>query len=356
MSVPDLDRRIGILVYATGAHSIGEGIGRDPGDFIVAEVLEARPDFSDLGYPLYSITKVNANTMDVAGELRSKLRCRVKYWGLKDKRAMTTQFMQCLKRTPNAPPKLSGRRWRAVLVGSTREPLTQHAIAGNAFKIRVRGSTSFVDVMDDVSRALRAKEVPNFFGYQRFGERNPNHMFGRCIVKGECEGISSLELRGLPAKLRRLFVNAYQSYLFNLALSHVVLEHGGLPVNGVRIFFDVKAKPFPHAAGDPTLTFREGAVVPAAQLPGYSYRSRGDPYSRAMDRVLEEEGVRPREFFVDHMPGVSAEGGWRPVAILGDMAFRSDGGDPLVYLRLQRGSYATVVLREIVKPGERGLI
>ena len=53
--------------------------------------------------------------------------------------------------------------------------------------------------------------MPNFFGYQRFGNDGDNHIQGELIAKGQ--------KRERNPKIKRLLINAYQSHLFNLWLS-----------------------------------------------------------------------------------------------------------------------------------------
>ncbi len=53
--------------------------------------------------------------------------------------------------------------------------------------------------------------MPNYFGFQRFGIEGDNYKKGEAIVKGE--------LKEKNRKLKQMFINSYQSYLFNSWLS-----------------------------------------------------------------------------------------------------------------------------------------
>ncbi len=352
---PALDAQLGMLVYSTPARGTGGRVRERYEDFAVAEVLAAGPPPGEL--PTFAVTKVGRNTIEVAEELGAAVGCRIKFWGLKDRRSLSTQFMQCA--APSAARvrrEVRGNGWVARYVGLWDELEPQH-FAGNAFSIRVAGlEGTRQDSMDAVAEALRSGRIANFFGYQRFGATNQNHLVGRCIVKRAlgspgCPGRE--ELKSMPRRLRRLMVNAYQSYLFNLSLSRLIAEEGGLPPHSA-VVHRVATRPFPRALEEPIPGAAcPGRAVPSAPVPGYAYRSRGDPYSRALDEVMREEGVRPRDFYVDDMPEVSEEGSWRPAVVLGSARFREAGrGEVVVKLLLQRGSYATVVLRELMKPGD----
>ena len=66
-----------------------------------------------------------------------------------------------------------------------------------------------------------------------------------------------------------------------------------------------------------------------------------------MQQILEQEEVSAKDFFVPHMQEAGIEGGFRS-AILG--CSECTAKDGLVEFTLSRGSYATIVLREIIKP------
>lgn len=50
--------------------------------------------------------------------------------------------------------------------------------------------------------------MPNFFGYQRFGNDGDNHILGEKLAKGEAKERNP--------RVKKLLINAYQSHLFNL--------------------------------------------------------------------------------------------------------------------------------------------
>ena len=358
-ALPGLDAQLGMLVYSTAVEGLGGRVKDSCEDFIVSEILAARPSAGRL--PTFVVYKVNRNTIDVAGELSAAVGCRIRFWGLKDKRSISAQFMQCAGVSGGrSRADIHGDGWIARYVGLWEELEPRH-FAGNAFSIRIIGIErgSYGDSLHQMVSALQSGGIANFFGYQRFGAVNQNHVAGRCIVKKGLEGLESDrcprrdELRSIPRRIRRLMVNAYQSYLFNASLSRVISEEGGLPRRSA-IVHRVTMHPFPRALDEPIAgnASIEG-TVPSAPVPGYAYRSRGDSYSRALDEIMREEGVTPRDFYVDDMPEVSEEGYWRPAVVLGRISVRSRGRDDIVLtLLLQRGSYATVVLRELMKPSD----
>ena len=63
--------------------------------------------------------------------------------------------------------------------------------------------------------------------------------------------------------------------------------------------------------------------------------------------MLDSEGVEPRDFFIKEMQEVSDQGGFRQAAVQCS-DYRADAS--AVEFSLSRGSFATMVLREIMKP------
>jgi tRNA pseudouridine13 synthase len=81
-------------------------------------------------------------------------------------------------------------------------------------------------------------------------------------------------------------------------------------------------------------------------LVGHSYfnKTRFDYY---IQKILEEEEVSPSEFLIKNFQETSIEGGFRNTSIQCDDFQASNN---IVEFQLSRGSYATIVIREILKP------
>ncbi|MDG6928542.1 MAG: tRNA pseudouridine(13) synthase TruD [Nitrososphaerota archaeon] len=348
--------------YGTSFQGIGGTIKLREEDFEVSELLSdahgASPSLKGRGFPLFAVTKRGRTTGEAKSAMERALRVRLNVLGLKDRAAVVHQFASARGRG-TVPAEWRTPGVRALYVADTREPLARSDLFGNAFRVVVSGAREDGSRLRELRDSLRGGLVPNFYGGQRFGSRRPNHLVGRAIVKGEfgqaC-GLAGLKegdgavgaLRRVPLPIRRLYVNAYQSYLFNRCLSGV-LEGGGLPAGELCI------GRHPDAVLVDGRIRRAGEVggsllpVPLCPLPGYAFRDRGDAYSRAMAAVLAEEGVAARDFFVKEMQEVSAEGGLRPASMIGWVrGWRMGGGVELRFV-LYRGSYATVLLREAVK-------
>jgi tRNA pseudouridine13 synthase len=68
---------------------------------------------------------------------------------------------------------------------------------------------------------------------------------------------------------------------------------------------------------------------------------------------MDDEGVSAKEFYIKEMQEGSAEGGFRPAHLLvSEPGFEVTGTDASLSFMLAKGQYATVLLREIIKPSD----
>jgi tRNA pseudouridine13 synthase len=147
----------------------------------------------------------------------------------------------------------------------------------------------------------------------------------------------------LPKKLCQLFVQAYQSYLFNRFLSERIRQE--------------------HPLGEPrrneyklTVDNRERLAFP---LIGYVQGVSAGDQGEIEKRILQEEGIRLDSFKISAMPQISSKGSLRTALMpirdqKVDKVSEDDAnlGKMMMNLSfsLMKGSYATVVLREFMKP------
>jgi tRNA pseudouridine13 synthase len=146
-------------------------------------------------------------------------------------------------------------------------------------------------------------------------------------------------IRSIPLQLRRFYIQAYQSFLFNKTLSLAnEFEENLFEPETDDVCFDKNS-----VLGKFENIPEQKLAVP---LVGHSYykKSRFDYYIK---KILEEELLTPKDFFIKDFQELSVEGGFRNASInYDDFAIDKD----LVKFQLSRGSYATIVLREILKP------
>jgi tRNA pseudouridine13 synthase len=164
-------------------------------------------------------------------------------------------------------------------------------------------------------------------------------------------------MRGISISLRRLYTQAYQSYIFNRTLSLALqreldisrVEKGD---NWGEVSDDRLRLKKAHGVREAML---DGAV-PLVQLVGYAYRNYGSRFDRCVEDVLQSEGVSARDFYVKEMQEVSVEGGFRrPHMTVMDSSYSVNSESAIMEFTLARGEYATVLIREALKPADPAL-
>jgi tRNA pseudouridine13 synthase len=329
---------------------------------------------------------------------------RFRVMGIKDAKAVTTQYAGMERVIRNPPAELKSRHTRLTLKGFTKHPLQKKFLAGNKFEIRIYNVRS-----SDLSGFVpHIGKVGNFYGLQRFGsERLVTHLIGREIVKRnfiqavelllchttefdtqmsreirnkcvdpsnyrqvlkmlprgmdiERQVLSALvagrdtiaALRAVPITIRRLFVQAYQAYIFNRCLSRAVMEGEDLLQPQTEdLCFEMEG---PATFGriikyNPSSKTK---LVPAIRMAGYTFqpgKGRFENITRAI--MQEEEEVSAKDFYIKEMQELSHQGGFRQ-APLWCTDFRYERDPLTVSFKLPKGSYATTLLREIIKPGD----
>jgi tRNA pseudouridine13 synthase len=176
----------------------------------------------------------------------------------------------------------------------------------------------------------------------------------------------------LPTKLQELFPQAYQSFLFNRFLSKRIAsglslnlaEVGDYVVNVQRTGLPMRTM-YKMTSRD-ILTriskeIRAGKMRLAIPLVGFKQRLSEGRQGEIEREVLREEGIQPDSFNIAAMPHISLRGELRtattPPVDFSLEEISDDSGDSSdhrvrVSFTLYRSSYATVLLRELMKPGD----
>jgi tRNA pseudouridine13 synthase len=376
-------------VYATRSAGIGGRVRARLEDFRVEELLTPgvleellAPPENEKGAWLYRLEKRGIDTHHALRLLESRFRVRLHALGLKDAWAVTSQYVVVSNATIGEVAQI-GERVSARLIGRLKQPLRRDHLLGNRFTIRVREIKALNDMeaaLQEVFEALKEGRIPNFYGYQRFGTSRPyTHRVGEALIKKgvvgalevllapkelgpeEQQAAKALErgatplqaFRAIPAAIRRLYVQAYQAYLFNRTLSKAV--RAGEPLNQVAPK-DLAGLLDPETGRIVRVKRVEEpleSAVPVLQLVGYSYRDLGGRFDQLLLEVLEEEEVTPRDFQLKECPELGTPGAIRPAPLRGwDLGHHFDPSERVLELwfSLYRGEYATTLLRELLKP------
>ncbi len=200
--------------YSLEHSSIDFHFKQSPRDFVVEEI--PLYEFSGEGEHLvFFVRKKNLTTSEMVGIFARFLGIKnrdIGYAGLKDKHAMTKQYISIHKQHEEMLEKFEHENIKIISKTYHNNKIRIGHLKGNRFFIKVKkvNPTSALK-MDEALKNIAKFGMPNFFGYQRFGNDGDNHILGEKLAKGEA--------RERNPRVKKLLINAYQSHLFNLWLS-----------------------------------------------------------------------------------------------------------------------------------------
>ncbi len=354
---------------------------------------------------------------------------RIQIAGIKDAKAVTAQHITIKAVDAEATGRVKVKDVNLRPLGYFHEPLSPYYLLGNNFKINITKISVPKDMVKERIHATMQQltelgGIPNFYGHQRFGTTRPiTHTVGKALVQGKLEKAAMTFLakpsphehpnsmdarqqlqankdfkqalrdfpvqlrferlmlaylaenpvdfvgafRRLPLRLRLLFVQAYQSFLFNRFLSQrirsgipldiaqagdyvVNVEKSCLPMSKTgKIVYETKLK-------ETNELIKARKMRVALPVLGFAQRLSQGEAGEMQHKVLNEEGIDLRGFRIVELPEMSGKGELRavvsPVRDFG-LQVQGDLDDSASYALLEfgllRSSYATILLREIMK-------
>ena len=389
--IPKIDSDIGISLYATKSVGTGGTIKKSNDDFKVKELLSEKAlktISNDHGLSVYILKKNGIDTSHALRDVEKRFGLVLKSLGLKDANAVTEQYVFS-KTISKSFETIQGKNYSLKRLGFVKKPLSKKDMIGNHFEIKVENPSKHISNFNEYEKIL------NFFGYQRFGSKRPiTHLVGKAIIQKDYQAALDLLLnysshydteenntnrkiiaertselsvidkipksmdieiillkklsetkdlkiviRSIPLHMRRFYIQAYQSYIYNKTLS---------------LAFDYGEELFSAKEGD--VCFDRNYILGKFQndpsqmlsipLVGHSYfkKTRFDFY---IQKILNEEEVSLNDFFIKDFQEISIEGGFRNAII---QCNNFEINDNIIKFDLSRGSYATIILREILKP------
>lgn len=392
---------------------IGGVIKQRAEDFFVQEIplYEA----SGEGEHVYAeFQKVGWTTIDLVNYVAKQLNIHPKdvgFAGMKDAKAITRQVLSIHGTTEEAVAALKIPHVQIMWARRHVNKLRLGHLAANRFAIKIRDvEPTAVLKLRPVLDILEKRGVPNYFGEQRFGRRDNNDKLGAALIRGDNVGVLRLLLgtpdpevddnatmqarqkfdardnegsmkawprrcglerrvlarlmktkkpnaavRAIDEKLRRLWVSALQSRLFNDVCAKRIntidrLMDGDLAYkheNGACFRVEKAETEQPRADAF--------EISPTGPLVGYRVTlPDGEPLAIEQG-VFTESGLAPADFKQAGRERV--KGARRPLRVKPTDVELASGVDEhgshvTVAFTLPAGSFATVLLRELMKAPE----
>lgn len=341
---------------------------KNSSDFVVSEI--PLYEFSGEGeHLILHVRKKDLTTWQMIQKLSEVCGAKTRdfgYAGLKDKDGMTTQYISVHKNYEKKLENFSDEKIKILSTTYHKNKIRMGHLKGNRFFIRLK-RVNKIDAQKLASAlgTLNKEGFPNFFGYQRFGNDGDNYTIGLDILSGK--------RRERNRKMHDFFISAYQSHLFNMWLSYR-LEIGHI-LQGFDDNDAAKALGFEKSliknlrAQKHFLKFFEGDVAhhyPAGKpfvcedletevarfdkreitLTGWLAGSRS-MQSVGFAKTLEENIYAPSLPYLSKMDG-ARRFAW---AFLEDVehVYKEDDNWFEMHFSLPKGSYATVILEELLR-------
>lgn len=337
--------------HAYAPLGISAGFKIQPEDFIVDEKLPF--ELSGKGeHAWLHIQKRGCNTDWVAKALAKiagvRLRC-VGYAGLKDRHGLTSQWFSV--HMPGMPDpdwslieQVEDEEGNIKLLEATRhsKKLRRGALKENRFTIHLRDLKAGDELgakIEQRCQLIAERGVPNYFGEQRFGH-------GMANLSAAAYMFSNEELR-LPRHKKSIYLSASRSWIFNRVLSQ-------------RIEQDVWDKRIPGdvfmLAGKTACFWDDGTselddriknkeIHPTALLWG-----EGELRTQLQAAELENRIVDENPIFKQGLCKFKVQQMRRSLRLMPtNMQWQHKNDDLRLSFDLPSGSYATMVLRELLE-------
>jgi tRNA pseudouridine13 synthase len=340
-----LEAAIAGLALAHGGAPVSGRVRARAGDFLVTELPLVEPA-GEGEHAWLLVRKREENTATVAGQLAQlagvPLR-NVGYAGLKDRNAVTEQWFSVHLPGRAEPDWKSLDSDRITLLQHTRHTrkLRRGALQGNAFSLRLRELSGDIDVLQTRLRQVATEGVPNYFGEQRFGRGGSNLVTAARLFAGSA--------RRLSRHQRGLALSAARAFLFNRVLGwRVAAGNWNRLLAGEAVQLAGSHSFFLADTIDAELLRRlqHHDIHPTGPMAG-----KGEPPVSGECRQLEGDCLAPCTDWLQGLVAAGLKQERRALRVVPDNVTWSwpQADELLLEFSLPAGSYATSVLRELVR-------
>jgi len=342
-------------------------------DFAVREV--PLYEFSNQGeHLIISISKKDLTTQEALRLLSTQTGVKMRdfgFAGLKDKQGYTSQFISMPKKFEKELANFSNEKLKINATFTHSNKLKIGHLRGNSFFIRLKKVSPLSAIkLSEALQKLDKQGFANYFGYQRFGKFKDNFKSALEILKGK---------RLKNPKMNEFLLSAFQSELFNEILAkRVKLCHLSKSFNAKELSElyqisnesarEIKAQKgfFKLLKGEVLMhypygkcfifedlneelgRFEERKITSALPLFG---QKLFEAQLNSLQKHFEDESFKPFLEFKAKFTG-SRRFAW---SFLENLKFNYDEKKAHFCMEffLQKGSYATVILEELL--GENAL-
>ncbi len=331
----------------------------------------------------------------------------VGYAGLKDAKSVSRQWLSIEHADIDDARRLELEKARVLDVRRHKSKLRVGQLAGNRFRIVLRGLAEFDrPQVEAVLATLSERGLPNYYGAQRFGRSGLTYELGRFLAQGRHEEylaalvspdhapanavtaelarvlregswrerralgvlahLLDADLAALAVQIarrpkspewgvraiskgsRRFHLSALQARVFNRVLSNRMAEPGGIDDLWEGDLVQREGRGGTFLASEPRsdVPLRLSATGP---MPGTRVATPAGRTAEIEAEALAEEEVTPE--MLSAIPGgLAPHGSRRPLRVrVADLELDFEGDRAILAFRLPRGSYATTLLEELLK-------
>lgn len=359
-------------LYALTHAPIEAYFSKNSDDFVVREI--PLYEFSGDGeHLIVEISKKDMTTSDALHVLSEVTGAKMRdfgYAGLKDKQGMTTQFISMPRKFESILANFSHEKMKILSLNVHKNKLRIGHLKGNSFFIRLK------KVLPNNAKKLEQAFISidkigyaNYFGYQRFGKFGDNAETGLELLKnGTINGKKSKNV-----KLNDFLISAYQSDLFNrwlskrVEISRFAQDFSLSELAQIYPYFDnailknlksqkrffklIEGEVLGHYPHGKCFLCEdldaEGARFDARDITSCGLIAGAKAYeAKGMARIVEDQIFAHANEYKAKMTG-SRRFAW---CYLEDASYKynEEKAHFTINFTLQKGSYATVVLEEIL--------
>jgi len=385
---------------------IGGAIKETPEDFLVEEIPSYLPCGS--GEHCYlTIEKRGITTLEAINRIAKAVKVPerdIGYAGMKDSVGVTRQTISVQWLSPSMALDLELDGVKVVAAARHSNKLKLGHLRGNRFRIVIRGvSGDAALTVPMILDVLSKRGVPNYFGYQRYGAQGNSHLIGAAMLRqnwrecvdrlmGEPYSVRDQEwsaaisayqcgelheaLQMFPRhcrserdllqrlisrpgeyekafsavhpRMKKLYLSAAQSFLFDQAVARRISSLDEIMTGDLA---------YKHSNGACFLV--EDVLAEQGRAAAFEISATGPMFGCKMKRaegvsgvleqnIMEQSGLNLHLF--DLPGGMRLEGVRRPLRVpAGDISWSTSEDAVTVEFSLPKGSYATSLVRELVK-------